>query len=120
MSVVCEHCGAEFDDERVLADHWYEALRASDDEHSLTAEQQEAALEEYTRQWRAHEVHIEIEVEIPREAWAWAVNDAGVDTPSDAIEDLPDPNDMPDAAIDMVDAHYHYEVDPDDEHEGEQ
>ena len=72
-------------------------------------------LREFIRQWNAHQVHVDVNIEIPREAWAWAVAHAGIDTPSDRIEDLPDPNDLPDTAGDLVDAHYHYEVVPENE-----
>ena len=78
-------------------------------------EQHKAGLQEFIRQWNAHQVRVDVNIEIPREAWAWAVDHAGIDTPSNRIEDLPDPNDLPDTAGDLVDAHYHYFVVDSDE-----
>ena len=80
-----------------------------DDEYD-DREQHKAALQEFMRQWNAHQVHVDVNIEIPRESWAWAVDHADIDTPSNRIEDLPDPNDHPNTAGDLVDAHYHYEV----------
>ena len=57
------------------------------------------------RQWNAHQGYVDVNIEIPRESWAWAVDHVGVDTPSNRIEDLPDPNDHPTTAGDLVDVH---------------
>jgi hypothetical protein len=104
-TVACEFCGAEFDDERDVLDHWY---RADPERHDLDDEQKRAMIDEQVRQMERNEVRVNVTVEIPRENWEWAVDRYGLNDPDS--DELPDPNDHPNQAIDLVDPQYHYEV----------
>ena len=101
----CEFCGVEFDDEPALYDHWF---RADPERHDLDDEQRQAMIDEQVRQTEANEVRADITVEIPRENWEWAVDQYDLADPNS--DELPDPNDSPNQAIELVDARYHYEV----------
>jgi hypothetical protein len=67
-------------------------------------------VDEQVRQAEDHRVRVDIDVEIPRENWEWAVERAGLADPDAEADELPDPNDHQNQAIELVDARYHYSV----------
>ena len=103
----CEYCGLEFDGERALYDHWYHADHES---HDLDDEQRRAMLNEQRRQVDDHRVRIDVDIEIPRENWQWAVERAGLADPDAEADELPDPNNYRDQAVNLLEQYHHYEV----------
>ena len=101
----CEYCGQEFDDERALYDHWY---RADPEGHDLNDEQRRAGIDEQRRQVDDHRVRVNVEIEIPRENWRWAVDRYDLGDPN--ADELPDPNDYRDQAVGLLEEYQHYRV----------
>jgi len=101
----CEFCGEEFGGERTLADHWY---RADPESHNLDDEQRRAMVDEQRRQADSHRVRVDVEIEIPRENWRWAVDQYDLGDPN--ADELPDPNDYHDQAVGLLEEHHHYRV----------
>ena len=101
----CEFCGAEFADEPELFDHWFQA---DPDIHDLDDKQWQVMVDEQVRQMETNEVRVNVKVEIPRDIWERAVDRYDLADPDS--DELPDPNDYPNQAIELVDPRYHYEV----------
>ena len=101
----CEFCGEEFDDEPALFDHWF---RADPDVHDLDDEQLSAVLGEQKRQRKKHRQRVDVTVEIPREDWEWAVNRFELDDHDS--DGLPDPNENPAQAADLLELHFEYKI----------
>jgi hypothetical protein len=101
----CEFCGQEFDKERALADHWY---HADPESHDLDDEQRQEMLNEQRRQVDDHRVRIDVDIEIPRENWRWAVEQYDLGDPD--ADELPDPNNYRDQAVGLLEEYQHYEV----------
>jgi hypothetical protein len=65
-------------------------------------------LNEQRRQVDDHRVRVDVEIEIPRENWRWAVDRYDLGDPN--ADELPDPNDYPDQAIGLLEEHQHYRL----------
>ena len=106
---VCEHCGEAFADERALAWHWFQ-VRGREE---LTDEQSRAAFDEYRRRAKEREFRVEVPVAIPSETWEYIVErERGPEADPAALspEDF-DHQTLADAAGDVMDLRFTYEVD---------
>ena len=105
----CEFCGAEFDDERDLAWHWFQ-VHVSEE---LPDEQFRAATAEFRRRAEEHEFRVEVPVSIPSETWEYIVaRERGPEADPAALspEDF-GPIELGDAVADVMDISHTYEVD---------